>query len=198
MYISRIQARFMVARETQNKLPSRVRHQVHLPPPGPGRALCSIANLKYFVVEKMNQKLYFCAPYGSMFGICEAPRISTVLMKPIGILEVIVRPKSAKKYLNRAKNASLAIRKYFPNRVMPLTDKTGSPVYRARNVQRHPCTALNAPQLTDKSGSPFYRARNVQRHPCTALNDTALTGTAPTATAGGSWLHNMLLVHYGT
>ena len=106
-----------------------------------------------------------------MSGICEAPRISTVLMKPIGILEVIVRPKSAKKYLNRAKNASLAILKYFPNRVMPLTDKTGSPVYRARNVQRHPCTALN---------------------------DTALTGTAPTATAGGSWLHNMLLVHYGT
>ena len=91
-----------------------------------------------------------------MSGICEAPRISTVLMKPIGILEVIVRPKSAKKYLNRAKNASLAIRKYFPNRVMPLTDKTGS---------------------------PFYRARNVQRHPCTALNDTALTGTALMATA---------------
>ena len=42
-------------------------------------------------------------------------------------------------------------------------------------------------------GSPFYHARNVQRHPCTALNDTALTGTAPTATARGSWLHNYVV-----
>ena len=29
-------------------------------------------------------------------GICGAPRVSTLLVKPLGLLEVIVRPKSAK------------------------------------------------------------------------------------------------------